>query len=79
VGLRRRQSHIAAMSRCACSDGSTRKSPLPREVVEALIGTSGSAGPHVLVAPPNFLDRLLIVLALPFELVVKEFVKTSEI
>jgi hypothetical protein len=52
---------------------------LPREVVEALIGTSGSAGLHALVAPPDALHSLLIVLALPFEVVVKEFVKTSEI
>ena len=48
---------------------------LPREVVEELLGGSGSTGLHILVALPDALDRFLIVLALPFEIVSKDIVK----
>ena len=63
------------MSLCARSESSTRKAMLPREVVEELLGGSGSTGLHVLVALPDALDRFLIVLALSFEIVGKDFVK----
>jgi hypothetical protein len=49
---------------------------LPRKVVEELIGWSGSAGLHVLAALPDALDSLLIILALPFEVVGKDVVKS---
>lgn len=48
---------------------------LPRELVEELISRSGSAGLHVIVALPDAFDGLLIVLALPFEVV--ESARTS--
>ena len=48
---------------------------LPREVVEELLGRSGSTGLHVLVALPDTLYGFLIVLALPFEIVSKDIVK----
>ena len=48
---------------------------LPRELVEELVGGSGSTGLHVLVALPDALDRFLIVLTLPFEIISKDIVK----
>jgi len=49
---------------------------LPREVVEEVTGRSGSTGLHVLVSLPDALDGLLIVLALPFEIIGKNIVKS---
>src|SRR5688572_22904604 len=49
---------------------------LPRELVEELIGGSGSASLHVLVALPDAFDGLLIVLTLPFEVVRQDVVKS---
>ena len=45
---------------------------LPRELVEELIGGLRPAGPCVLV---SLADRLLVVLALPLEILGKDFVK----
>ena len=47
---------------------------LPREVVEELLGGPGSTCLHVLVALPDAFDRILIVLALPFEIIGKNIV-----
>ena len=49
---------------------------LPRELVEELIGRPRSAGLHVLVALADALYGLLIVLALPLEVVGKDIVKS---
>lgn len=48
---------------------------LPREVVEELLGGSGSTGLHVLVALADAFDSLLRVLPLPFKVVRKDIVK----
>lgn len=41
-----------------------------------MLGGSGSTGVHVLVALPDAFDRILIVLALPFEIIGKNIVKS---
>jgi hypothetical protein len=61
------QSYMAAMSFWACADSSTRKSMLPRELVEELVGGYGATGLHVLVALADGFNGLLVVLAFPFE------------
>jgi hypothetical protein len=60
---------MAAMSRWACSDSSTRKSMLPRELIEELVGGCGATGLHILVTLANCIESFLIILALPLEVV----------
>lgn len=49
---------------------------LPRELVEELIGGSGPAGLHVLMALPDAFDGLLTILPLPLEVVGKDIVES---
>src|SRR5207249_7299438 len=58
---------MAAMSRWACSDRSTRKSMLPRKLIEEFLGGLRATCLHVLEALPDGFNSFLIILALPFE------------
>ena len=49
---------------------------LPRELIEELIGGLASTSLHVVVALPDAFDGLLRVLALPFEVVGEDVVKS---
>jgi hypothetical protein len=63
------------MSACARSDSSTRKSTLPRELVEESVGGRGATGLHILVALADAFDGFLVVLTLPFEVLRQDIVQ----
>ena len=66
---------MAAMSAWARSVSSTRKAMLPRELVEELIRGFGAASRHVGVSFPNTLERLSIILTLPFQVIGQDVVQ----
>src|SRR3954462_10537610 len=49
---------------------------LPREFIEERLGRRGATGLHVLETLADRVDRLLIVLALPFEVVGQDIVES---